>query len=300
MRRRYELSDRQWERLAPLLPHPTHHGGKGHPWRPHRRLLNAILWILHTGAPWRDLPERYGPWQTAYDRFNRWRQDGTWAKILARLLAHLERHGRLGRHLWFVDASVIRATRAAGGAEKNPDLPAVLAGPKPAQLEEPADHALGYSRGGFGSKIHLLVESHGIPLGVSVTPGQQHESTAFETLMGRVLLPHRRGQRFWPEKLGGDKGYSYPHIRRWLWRRHIEAVIPTRKDQPRIETFDKASYRQRNLIERVVGWFKECRRLGTRYEKLAVNYVALWMVAMIEKILRLGRSIGKHHMSDSA
>lgn len=288
MRRRYELSDRQWERLAPLLPHPTHHGGKGHPWRPHRRLLNAILWVLHTGAPWRDLPERYGPWQTAYDRFNRWRRDGTWAKILTRLLDHLERHGRLGRQLWFVDASVIRATRAAAGAEKNPDLPAVLGGPKPAQLEEPADHALGYSRGGFGTKIHLLVESHGLPLGIYLTPGQQHESTAFEILMGRVLLPHRRGQRFWPEKLSGDKGYSYPHIRRWLGRRHIEAVIPTRTDQPRLESFDKASYRQRNLIERVVGWFKECRRLGTRYEKLAVNYVALWMIAMIEKILRLG------------
>jgi transposase len=118
MRRRYELGSYQWGRLAPLLPHPTHHGGKGHPWGPHRRLLNGILWVLHTGAPWRDVPERYGPWQTVYDRFNRWRKDGTWAKILTRLLDHLERHGRLSRHLWFVDASNIRASRAAAGAEK--------------------------------------------------------------------------------------------------------------------------------------------------------------------------------------
>ena len=118
MRRRYELSNRQWERLEHLLPHPTHHGGKGHPWKPHRDLLNGILWVLHSGAPWRDVPERYGPWQTVYDRFNRWRKDGTWAKILTFLLDHLERHGRLGRRLWFVDATVIRATRAAGGAEK--------------------------------------------------------------------------------------------------------------------------------------------------------------------------------------
>jgi transposase len=180
---------------VPRLPHPTHHGGKGHPWKNHRTLLNGILWVLHTGAPWRDVPERYGPWQTVYDRFNRWRQDGSWAKVLTYLLDHLERHGRLGRHLWFVDASNIRASRAAAGAKKNPEAPPLLAGPKAAQLEEPADHALGYSRGGFGTKIHLLCEEHGIPLGIYVTPGQQHESTAFETLMERVLLPHRGGQR---------------------------------------------------------------------------------------------------------
>ncbi len=288
--RRYELSNRQWERLAPSLPHPTHHGGKGHPWKPHRKRINGILWILHTGAPWRDLPERYGPWQTVYDRFNRWRRDGTWAKILTHLLDHLERHCRLGRHLWFIDATVIRATRAAGGAEKHPDSRPHLGGPKAAQLREPEDHALGYSRGGFTTKIHLLGEEHGIPLGVYLTAGQRHESVAFEPTMRRVLLPHRRGRRFWPEKLGGDKGYSYPHIRRWLKRRHITAVIPTRKNQPRDESFDKATYRQRNIIERMVGWFKECRRIGTRYEKLAVNYVAFWLVAMIEKVLHFSLS----------
>jgi len=288
--RRYELSNRQWERLKHSLPHPTHHGGKGHPWNPHRHLINGILWILHTGAPWRDLPERYGPWQTVYDRFNRWRRDGTWAKILTHLLDHLERHCRLGRHLWFIDATIIRATRAAGGAEKHPAPRPRLGGPKAARLREPEDHALGYSRGGFTTKIHLLGEEHGIPLGVYVTAGQRHESVAFEATMRRVLLPHRRGRRFWPEKLGADKGYSYPHIRRWLKRRHIPAVIPTRKNQPRDESFDKATYRQRNIIERMVGWFKECRRIGTRYEKLAVNYVAFWLVAMIEKVLHFGLS----------
>jgi transposase len=108
--------------------------------------------------------------------------------------------------------------------------------------------------------------------------------------MDRVLLPPSRGRRRWPAKLAADKGYSYPHIRRWLKRHHIEPVIPTRKDQPRDPAFDKARYRRRNSIERTVGWFKECRRLGTRYEKLAVNFVAFWMIAMIEKILRLGLS----------
>lgn len=118
MRRRYELSNRQWERIAHFFPDLDHHGGKGHPFRPPRHLLNGILWRLHTGAPWRDIPERYGPWQTVYDRFRRWRLDGTWARILTGLLDHLDRHGQLGRDLWMVDATIIRASRAAGGAEK--------------------------------------------------------------------------------------------------------------------------------------------------------------------------------------
>ena len=282
--------NRYRERIAPLLPHPTHQGGPGHPWKPHRPLLNGILWICHTGAPWRDLPERYGPWQTVYDRFNRWRADGTWAKIVVRLLRHLERHGQLGRRLWFVDATVIRASRAAAGARKDQDPVPVLGGPQAARLEEPADHALGRSRGGFGTKVHLVVEEHGIPIGIYVTAGQRHESKAFEALMARVLLPRRRGQRYWPGKLGGDKGYSYPEVRGWLGRRRIGAVIPTRKDQPRIEPFDKPSYRLRNIAERVVGWLKERRRLGTRYEKLAVNFVAFWMVGIMEYLLRLCQS----------
>ena len=82
------------------------------------------------GAPWRDIPSRYGPWQTVYDRFRRWRLDGTWMRILTYLLDHLDKHGRLGRDLWCVDASIIRATRAAGGAEKNPDPEALVVGAK--------------------------------------------------------------------------------------------------------------------------------------------------------------------------
>jgi transposase len=65
-------------------------------------------------------------------------------------------------------------------------------------------------------------------------------------------------------------------------------VIPTRKNQPPEKSFEKTTYRKRNIIERVVGWFKECRRLGTRYEKLAVNFVAFWMIAMIDKYLHKG------------
>ncbi len=288
MRRRYELSNRQWERLAPFFPDRGHDGGRGHPFKPHRRLLNGILWRLHAGAPWRDIPRRYGPWQTIYERFTRWRRDGTWAHILTHLLDHLDRHAQLGHDLWCVDATIIRASRAAGGAAKEPELIPLLNGRPGVQFTEPSDHALGYSRGGFGTKVHLLIESHGILVGIYLTGGQRNEGKAFGPLTEHILLRRCRGRRYWPEAMAADRGYSFPEVRHWLKRHRIKAVIPTKKNQARDEAFDKRSYRKRNLVERVVGWFKECRALGTRYEKLAVNYLALWLVAMVVKLLQRG------------
>jgi len=163
---------------------------------------------------------------------------------------------------------------------------------------EPADHALGRSRGGFGTKVHLVCDRRGLILAVFVTAGQRHESKAFEPVMFRARRPRLSGKKRWPARVAADKGYSYARVRSWLERHHIEDVIPTRKDQPRDEDFDKQTYRKRNMIERVVGWFKECRALGTRYDKLAVNYVALWMVAIIHYLLRKRRRVLQMGMSE--
>jgi transposase len=122
--RRYELTDKQWDRIEPLLPHRTHYGKLGHPFNDHRPIVHGILWILHTGAPWRDLPERYGPWETVYYRFNRWRRDGTWTRIVTALLDELDDDGRIDPDLWCIDGSVIRASRAAAGAKKKGERPA--------------------------------------------------------------------------------------------------------------------------------------------------------------------------------
>lgn len=168
------------------------------------------------------------------------------------------------------------------------------------QVQEPQDHALGRSQGGLGTKVHLVCDGHGILLAVWVTPGQRHESQAFVIVLLRAKRPRRAGRRCWPRRIGADKGYSYPDIRAWLRRHHLGEVIPTRKDQTRQESFDRAAYRRRSLIEQVVGWYKECRALGTRYEKLAVNYVALWMVAIIEKLLRRYSKRLKTTLSDRA
>lgn len=155
---------------------------------------------------------------------------------------------------------------------------------------EPEHHALGRSRGGFGTKLHLLVDSHGIPLAAEISPGQRHESKFVDPVLRAVRLrrPGRRGgrPRTRPKRLAGDKGYSYRVVRRYLRRRGIGAVIPTRKDQRPNPRFDKVAYRRRNIVERAVGWLKENRRLATRYEKLAVNFLAMVKLAMIRRCLR--------------
>ena len=97
-------------------PEPLPPGHAGHPWNEHRPLVNGILWILHTGAAWRDLPERYGPFQTVHDRLTRWRADGTWNRIVETLLRHLDREGKLDPDTWLLDATILRASRDAAGA----------------------------------------------------------------------------------------------------------------------------------------------------------------------------------------
>ena len=113
MVRRYELTDEAYGLIEGLLPK---NGSRGGQWHDHRQMLNGIFWILHTGAQWRELPERYGPWQSVYDRYNRWRRDGTIDRILERLHLKLDAEGRIDLDLWCIDATQIRASRAAAGA----------------------------------------------------------------------------------------------------------------------------------------------------------------------------------------
>jgi transposase len=113
--RRGELDDAQWARLAPLLPPRKPPVGK--PNHDHRRILNGILWKLRTGAPWRDLPARYGPWSTVASRFRRWRLAGLWDRIFAAVQREEDRAGRVDWEVQFVDSSVVRAHQHAAGAK---------------------------------------------------------------------------------------------------------------------------------------------------------------------------------------
>jgi transposase len=113
---RGDLTDAAWARLAPLLPPNGRRGGQ---WQGHREVINGILWKLRTGAPWRDVPARYGPWQTCADRLYRWRRDGTWDQLLAQVQTSADAVGAVDWEV-SVDSSVARAHQHAAGARRRP------------------------------------------------------------------------------------------------------------------------------------------------------------------------------------
>jgi transposase len=143
--------------------------------------------------------------------------------------------------------------------------------------------------GGLTTKLHLRVEGGGRPLVVLATAGQRHEAPLLPMLLDAGAVkrtgpdgrPGRGRPRRRPDRLVADKGYSYPTVRAELRRRGIAAVIPTRSDQRRQPSFDRQAYRQRNRVERSVGRLKQFRRIATRYEKLAVNYLTWLTLATI-------------------
>ena len=138
-----------------------------------------------------------------------------------------------------------------------------------------------------------MTDGRGLPLTVEVTAGQVHDSTRVESVLEQVAVPQPLGRpRKRPRRLAGDKGYSYPRVRDWLKAHGIKPVIPQRDDQRenhqgRPIAFDKAAYRRRSIIEQTIGWLKECRRIGTRFEKLAINFLAMMKLAMIQRTLKI-------------
>jgi len=141
------------------------------------------------------------------------------------------------------------------------------------------DHALGRSRGGWGTKAHLVCDRRGRPIAALLSAGQAHEARLFEQAMSLALA---RGR---PQAIAGDKGYSSGRIRAWIEAAGALDVVPTKSHEPRKEGFDKGLYRERNVVERCFGWLKECRRVATRYEKLAAHFLAMVKIAMIRRLL---------------
>ena len=137
----------------------------------------------------------------------------------------------------------------------------------------------------------MVADGHGIPLAAHVTAGQIHESTQFEEVVNRVKIRQPKGRpRSRPGCYAGDKGFSQPRIRNWLRRHSVRAVIPRRLDQhpeDRRHQFDRRLYRMRSAVEQCIGWIKEPRRIGTRFEKLALNFLAMVHLAFIERYMRI-------------
>jgi transposase len=112
---RHRLTDEQWELIADLFPAPA---DTGRPPTDRRLAIDAMLWILRSGAPWRDLPEEFGPWQTIYGLFDRWNENGLLDKVLHRLRAARFDSGAIDQELWCIDGTIVRAHRCAGGGGK--------------------------------------------------------------------------------------------------------------------------------------------------------------------------------------
>lgn len=198
---RGDLTNDEWTRLKPHLPKSGQRGGR---WASHRRVINGILFRQRTGVPRRDLPARFGPWKTAYERHRRWSPDGTWDKIFAAVLADADAEGRIDWSMVSVDSTSCRAHQHSAGARKRPPR---VPGKRSTPRQHRPDEGLGRSRGGLTCKIHLAGEGSRRPLSLLITPGQWGDAPQFIPVMEGIRVGRRGGghPRTRPDHLGGDK-----------------------------------------------------------------------------------------------
>ena len=127
----------------------------------------------------------------------------------------------------------------------------------------------------------------GNPLAIVVTAGQRHESIVFEKLMEKVKIKNKIGRpKQLPKAIAGDKAYSVRRIRKWCKNRRIETVIPPLSKEIVVVSYNKILYKQRNVVEKSIGWNKQFRRIATRYEKLAQSFIEMIKLAISVLFLR--------------
>ncbi|PVE20192.1 IS5 family transposase, partial [Microvirga sp. KLBC 81] len=242
------LRDDQWEQIKPFVP-----GGRKGKWGPRsdgRRFVDALLWLARSGARWRDLPEdRFGPYQTVKRRYYRWIEAGVFDRIFAAVAADPDLE-------WLaIDATVIRAqAQAAGGRRKKGG---------------PQAQALGRSRGGFGTKIHAVVDALGLPVRFAGGPGQQNDMAPACDLIDGL----KAGQVI------ADKAYDADRLCDKIAAQEGQAVIPPRRHRKQPRDYDRIADKNRWGIEGFFAKLKQWRRIATRYDKLATNFLGFVKLA---------------------
>jgi transposase len=242
---RYELTNHEWTAIKPMLPIPRVND---------RRVLNGIFWVLRSGAPWRDLPQPFGPYTTCYNRFVRWHRAGVWSRIMNALSAAAH-----DAAVQMIDTSIVRVHQHAACIARN------------------RRQSMGRSRGGLTSKIHAVVDSSGLPVRLAITTGEAHDNRLAAKLLSRL----KSGSM-----LLADRGYDAD----WISQRGAWANIPPKNNRKDALSFSPYLYRARNLVERFFNKIKQCRRVATRYDKLAANYLAFIQLASIRVWLRVNES----------
>lgn len=204
--------------------------------------MEAIYWMARVGAQWRELPEKYGKWNSVFSRFNAWTKKDIWNKLMDFCIQDPDLEWLM------IDATVIRAHPCAAGYKRG------------SQAEE----ALGRSKGGFTSKIHALVDAHGNPLKFRLTPGQSHDVTqAPELIIGAK-----------DADIIADKGYDSDTLRDQIRSQSCEPVIPGKSNRKIPIEYDETLYEERYIIECFFSKIKHFRRIFSRFDKAARNYAA--------------------------
>jgi transposase len=245
-----DLTDEQWDFIGPFLPTlGRRKDGRGRPWRENRAVLNGILWILRTGAPWADLPDHYPSYQTCHRRFQQWVQSGVLKDILSVLAQALHDEGFLDLREAFIDGSFAPAKK--GG------------------------NCVGKTKRGKGTKIMAIADRHGRPVAVHVESATPHEVTLVNATIAQRLVLKR------PEHLVGDAAYESDQLDAELAQRGVELIAPHRRNRTR-KTQDGRPlrrYRRRWKVERLFAWLQNYRRIVVRYERHAENFLGMLHLA---------------------
>ncbi|MDP2376592.1 IS5 family transposase [Reyranella sp.] len=252
---RFDLTDFEWSVIQPLLPNKP----RGVARVDDRRVLNGIFWRLRTGAPWADIPDRYGPHTTCVNRFNRWRRAGVWDRLLTAVSK------AYGGDIQMIDSSSIRVHQHAANAKK-----------------ATRSRCMGRSRGGLTTKIHPLVDACGLPILLKLTEGQAHDGRSAEDMLGSV----ERGN-----VLLADAAYDSNALHETLAARGARVNVKPMPNRLKPHHFNRRLYRRRNLVERFFDKLKHFRAVATRYDKRDDNYIASVKLASIRIWMRFNESV---------
>lgn len=205
-----------------------------------KNFLEAMYWISRTGAQWRELPKDYGNWNSIFKRFNNWSKKQIWDALLKFCAQDPD------LEYIMIDATIVRAHACAAG------------------YGDQEVQGLGRSKGGFTSKVHAKVDALGNPLQFIVTSGQRNDITQADILLEDVTDAY----------VIADRGYDSKDLRKKLKKQKCEPVIPTKSNSKSPYEYDRHIYKERHLIECFFSKIKHFRRVFSRFDKSARNYLA--------------------------